>query len=133
MPIFADWYDDEQHIIFLRYEGDWTWNDFYETANKAVHPLLKSTTHTVYLIADFTSTTTIPMNGIMHARNVFKTMPTNWHNMIIVTPNKFIQILVDMFKKMNYQGMGEKIMCTNTLDEALLLIRTMQNESATDR
>lgn len=133
MPIYADWFDNEQKIILLRYEGNWTWNEFYETATNRVHPLLKSTSGTVNLIADYTHTTTMPMNGIMHARNAFKSMPTNWHNMIIVTSNKFIQILVDMFQKMNYQGMGEKILRASTLDEALSMIRTMEEDSAASR
>ena len=130
MPIFADWFDADQTIILLRYEGNWTWNEFYETATDVVHPLLKSTSGTVYLIADFTRTITMPMNGIMHARNVFKTMPPNWHNMVIVTPSKFIQILVDMFTKLNYQGMGEKISRADTLDEALKLIRAQEQDTS---
>lgn len=130
MPIHVNWFDDTQQIILLRYEGNWTWNDFYNSADEIVHPLMQGTANTVYLIADYTHTTTMPMNGIMHARSAFKTMPTNWHNMVIVTSNKFIQILVDMFQKMNYQGMGEKILRANTLDEALRVIRDLEKENA---
>ncbi len=129
MPIYTEWFDADQHIILIRYEGNWTWNEFYKTATDTVHPLLKSTSRTVYLIADYTHTTTMPMNGIMHARNVFKSMPTNWHKMVIVTSHKFIQILVDMFQKMNYQGMGEKISRANSIDDALKMIRTMEKDS----
>ncbi len=119
MPITVEWFDVKQTVILFQFDGQWVWDEFYVAFDTQVNPMLKSISHSAYLIFDFSQTITMPMNGALHARNVFKNLAPNWEKSIVVSDRKFIQIVVDLFQKMNFYDTGNKTLRAKTLDEAL--------------
>lgn len=122
MPITVEWFDVKQTVILFQFDGQWVWDDFYVAFEKQVNPMLESIPHSAHLIFDFTHTITMPMNGALHARNVFKNLAPNWEQSIVVSDRKFIQVVVDIFQKMDFYGAGKKTLKAKSLDEALHMV-----------
>jgi hypothetical protein len=78
MAISAEWLDDECTILHQRYDGKWNWQDFYASFKHEVMPMMSSVPHTVHLLADVSTSASIPAGNLFHTRNVLNQLPPNW-------------------------------------------------------
>src|SRR5215510_5936004 len=100
MPIIVEWQDEAKTVVLQRYDGRWTWDEFYVACTQDTVNLMRTVPHTVHIFADFTKAQGVPIGGAMlHARNVMQHYPANWGTLIIVGANHFINLLVDMFRR----------------------------------
>ena len=127
MPIIVEWHNAEKTIVLQRYEGRWTWDEFYVACTQDSAGLMKSVTHTVHLFADFSKAEGVPIGGAMlHARNVMQHYPENWGTLTIIGANHFVNLLVDMFKKTFATDLGRRTFTAANYEDAYKHIAAWQ-------
>lgn len=124
MPITAEWLDPDCSIIHQRYDGKWNWQDFYTSFKNDIVPMMRSVTHPVHLLADVSSSAGIPPGNLFHTRNVLNQLPSNWGLAIVYGGNRFVDVLVHIFKTVNPGGLGGKMETAVTLDDVYQLTGT---------
>jgi hypothetical protein len=117
MPVTAVWLDEPRTIIHQRYEGKWTWQDFYASFKNDVNPMMISVPHLVHLVADVSESAAIPAGNLFHTRNVLSQLPPNWGLAIVLGGSRFVDVLVQIFKSVNPGGLGGKMATASTFDE----------------
>lgn len=137
MAITVSWDNEAQTIIRQQYEGQWTWDVFYTDAAEVTWAMMKTVSHPVYIISDFTLSTGIPVGGALtHARNVLSKYPDNWNGIIIVSPSQFVQSLVAVFRRLfssthlSPEAIGNKTHAVKTLSEAYALIEALEDRES---
>ncbi|HEX2621144.1 MAG TPA: hypothetical protein VHL11_13375 [Phototrophicaceae bacterium] len=123
MGITLSWADDTKKVIIQKYEGSWTWEEFYNNSLVSTS-MMESVSHTVHILADFRESGPLPFGGALtHARNSMSNLAANWGLLIIVSDSKLITMLVSVFKKMFGTSLGGKTFTASDFDEAYKIIR----------
>lgn len=132
MAITVNWEDDEKRIIRQTFEGAWSWQEFIDSCTNGNAALMKTVTHTVHIISDFTPSGPLPLGGgaISQSRNVMKNYPENWGIIVIVSGSMFVRSLVMAFRRAYPRGYGAKTFAASSLDEAHAIIRRFESERA---
>ncbi|MEQ8676057.1 MAG: hypothetical protein RLP44_01910 [Aggregatilineales bacterium] len=132
MPITVSWIDPDKTIILLRFTGRWNWSECHKVFANELTNIMLEVSHEVYIIADFLPAANPPVNGVTHARKLFPTLPPIWRHVLVVSDDKFTHVLVEVFRTMNIQGMGQKMSNAKTLDQALNMIHTMNTDTISE-
>lgn len=69
MPVTAEWDNPEKTRILMRYIGAWTWDEIYQTTDE-IKGLMETVDYKVDIIQDWSQSTSIPSNGLSHAKNL---------------------------------------------------------------
>src|SRR5262245_50437159 len=69
MPIQVNWDDESKTIIHVNVEGDWTWDEFYQSLDQG-GALLDSANHRVDFIVHMENSKTMPMGALNHGRKI---------------------------------------------------------------
>jgi len=133
MPITVQWEDDDRRIIRQTFTGNWTWKEFIHacTSDEGNAGLMRSVSHTVHVISDFTQSGPIPLGGaISQSRSVMRHYPPNWGTLTVVTTNPFVRTLVNAFRSTYPSSFGARTFAAATIDEAHALIAEWERRSA---
>ena len=123
MGIQIAWADETQTVILETFQGNWTWEEFYDMSQQAF-TMIRSVNHIVHIFSDFRNSGTLPVGGaITHAGNVLTDMPANWGLLVIINQNLLINIMVSVFAKTFRTNLGKKTVSVKTLEEAYQLAR----------
>jgi hypothetical protein len=119
MPIIVEWENEGKTVVLQKYVGNWTWDEFYVACTQDTVNLMKSVSHTVHIFSDFSKAQGVPLGGaILHARNAMSSYPENWGTITIIGANRFINLLVDMFKRTFSTTFGDKTFTAPTIEDA---------------
>ena len=133
MPINVSWHNEEETIVIQEYVGRWSWEDFYQATTVESATLMKTTNHTVHIFADYSNSQGIPVGGAFtQAYSAMRKYPDNWGILVIVSANRFITTMVDIFKKMFTTDLGAKTFTAATIEEAYDIIANYEAEHATE-
>lgn len=133
MPINVQWEDEQKQIIRQTFDGAWTWQQFIHACidDDGNAGLMRSVTHTVHIVADFTRSGPIPFGGAMsQARSVMRYYPDNWGTLIVVTQNTFIRSLVSAYHRAYMKGVGAKTFSATTVEDARVQIAAWERKHA---
>jgi hypothetical protein len=113
------WYNDEKTIMYELFEDHWTWLDFSECIKGAIEEI-RAVDHDVLAIADYTHSSGLPIKGasIKLARDVMQLEPDNWKGAIIVSNNRLIRTMVNLFQSAN-RTFGNRVYLENTVEDAI--------------
>lgn len=119
MPATFEWFNDEKTIMVERFVGDWTWEEFSDCIQGAI-TLIKEVEHDVIAIADYSESGGMPMSGasIRIARDVMKLAPDHWRGVVIVSDNRLIRTMVNLFQTAN-RTFGNKVFLESTITAAI--------------
>ncbi len=100
MPISTRWYGDEQRVIYQKFEGSWTWEEFIREL-AVMNDLADSVSYNIVLFTDMSQTNLMPKgNALAQGRSVIGRMPPNASHVILVIHSRLIEvfagIVVDM-------------------------------------
>ncbi len=125
MPATFKWYNAEKTIMYEQFEGDWTWHDFSDCI-KGATDLMRDIDHDVIAISDYTDSSSLPMSGasLKMARDVMRYAPDNWKGVIIVSDNRLIRAMVNLFQNAN-RSFGDRVYLEATLDAAVIKAQTI--------
>ena len=121
MPISTSWYDDEQRVIFQKFEGSWTWEDLGR-GQEQLHTMASSVPYDVVLVGDLSHTSFMPQgNALSQGRTVFTKFPGNINPIIVVIQSRMIEVFTKIALDM-VPGWRERVKFVRTLDEAKMLV-----------
>ncbi len=121
MPVSIGWYDETQHVIFQRYEGKWTWEDFNH-ASQETRTLADSVPDNVLLFIDMSQASQMPQGNVLsYGRSAFNTMPNNMTNIIVALQSHIIEVFADVVIKM-LPHWRNRVHFTKTLAEGQQLV-----------
>ena len=127
MPIIIEWHNESKTVVMQRYDGRWTWEEFYTACTQDTAGLMRTVPHTVHIFADFSKAQGVPIGGAMlHARTVMQQYPPNWGTLTIIGANPFVNLLVDMFRRTFSTSLGGKTFTAATTEDAWKHIESWQ-------
>ncbi len=121
MPVSISWYDDTKHVIFQRYEGKWTWEDFSH-ASQETRTLADSVPHNMLLFIDMSQASQMPQGNVLsYGRTAFNTMPNNMRNIIVALQSHIVEVFAEVVIKM-LPHWRNRVHFTKTLEEGQRLV-----------
>jgi hypothetical protein len=69
MPIQVKWDDESKTIIHVSVDGDWTWEEFYQSFDQG-KTLLESVNHKVDFVVHMENAKTMPLGALNHGRKI---------------------------------------------------------------
>lgn len=124
MAIETRWLNDEKTTIMRTFSGVWTWEEF-DASQHEVIDMLRSVTHNVHQLLDFTQSSHLPANVLTQLRNSGKDMPTNRGKSIVAINQSFYKQMYGILNRI-FPAITERVVVVGTLDEALAHLK--QNE-----
>jgi hypothetical protein len=128
MPTTCQWDDDSKNIIYIAYEGDWTWEEYFGTADVS-RSMALSVEHRVDYICDFQKSIN-PQSGsqIANGRLVMQRLAAN-SGIVVTVDNAFTKMLLKIFKAIDRQ-LGAFIYGASSIEEARRMIAKHRAEQA---
>lgn len=120
MPVRIDWDNPTQTILYVRYAGRWTWEEFYDAA-KECQVLSATVNHPVYIIADMIGGFLPKGAPFSHSERVMANNNRNLGFVVVVSGNRFIQGLMNVSARM-IPRWREQYRVANTVEEARAII-----------
>lgn len=131
MSIIVTWYPDYKNIIYVRFETDWSWGDFY-AMNEDFNALANSVPGPISALIDV-SQTTMPANFIAQLPKIASISnserPTNLDLTVIVGLRGIIETAVSIFSRV-YRQASSHLIITNSLEEGLTAIITERDQKS---
>lgn len=129
MSIIVTWYPDYKNIIYVRFETDWSWDDFY-TMNEDFNALANSVPEPIAALIDV-SQTVMPANFIAQLPKIASISnserPTNLDLTVVVGLRGIIETAVSIFSRVYRQAASHLIMA-DSLREGLTAIITQRDQ-----
>jgi hypothetical protein len=76
MPIRVGWDAQNANALLLTFDGNWTWEEFYEAGSTA-REIISDNTNPVHIIHDMRTTANTAKSPILHFRHFALNMPAN--------------------------------------------------------
>src|SRR5688572_25029971 len=121
MAITTGWYDPEQSIYLYRFEGRWTWHEFYDVYYPAVEQL-RSANRRVDTVVDVRQSGPLPGNMLLNLKFLTDNQPPNEVLITVISTSQFVRALYEVAVKF-YSKIGEHFCVVPTLEAALEAIR----------
>lgn len=131
MSITMRWHNEEQRILYMIYEGRWTWGQYYETAEAAKQEIRMASPHRVDIIALMTGSFVPSGSSQMHGESVVKNAEPNMGLIVIVSTSYLVNMLMSVSAKVNKE-MREKYRSTRSIEEAESIIAESRQKSSYD-
>lgn len=121
MPINVTWANQEQDIVFLDYEGRWTWDEYFN-AMKQLGQFIASVNHRVDAIANM-KPGIMPTSGsaMTAARTTLRGLPPN-RGVIVIVTNPLIGAMLTIFRQFD-RDMGNLLRAANSVEEGYTIIQ----------
>lgn len=120
MTITVEWGDESRSVVCNHYEGNWTWEEYYEAARQT-NELIKMVPHMVDVIVNM-KPGIMPKGGagIGHAKAVLRAAPPN-RRFVVIVINPLIGALSNIFKKLD-ADFDNILFGVNSLEDAYRLL-----------
>lgn len=128
MPATCDWTDASKTVILVKYEGDWTWDEFFAVADKG-RALANSVSYRVDYILDMQHGNQ-PRNGSMltNSKTVMERRAPN-SGIFVTLTTPFVKVMLNVFKSFDREH-GAIMYAATSMDEAKALIAKMQQKTS---
>jgi hypothetical protein len=120
MPTSCTWDDDAKSIIYVAYEGDWTWEEYFEASDTS-REMAQSVTHRVDVICDFKRGRS-PRTGsqMANGQRAMRNLAPNT-GIVVTVDNLFTKTLLGIFKAID-RRLGAIIFGSASVEEARAII-----------
>jgi hypothetical protein len=93
MEIEVAWADDQQRLIYVKYLGTWTWDE-YDDSIRRVSDLMRAVEHPVDVIIDTRAHPQPPDSNVLtHFRKAREDQPANFGQVVIVGGASFMRLI----------------------------------------
>jgi hypothetical protein len=100
MTISTRWYDDSHRVIILKFESNWTWEEFKQ-AQDIQAELARTVSNKVIALLEMHQTNSLPKgNVLVLGRSTFNNVPENVNLIILVIQSRLIEVFADLIVKM---------------------------------
>lgn len=117
MPITTGWYDDQNQVILVHYEKQYTWEELSINLTK-MREMTESVEGNLVSIVDMSQTNSFPKGNIlMQAKQIFRQVPQNFSDVIFVTESQMIRTFIGLVFDM-MPSWRNKLQFAKTIEEA---------------
>lgn len=127
MGVIAAWEDKERTIIRLTFAQHWTNEELHSAGMDSIQ-MIRSVTHPVYVISDFSASATLPVGILWKARDLNRSRPPNWAAGITITHDSLTLSLIEMFRLVYLGQRGKHIYVVRSNPEAMALIDKLKTD-----
>lgn len=120
MSIDVTWLDDDQTVIYMKYDGNWTWDENIQV-NKDLAEILAPKTFIVPIILDVTNSHLLPKNALSAIRKSVAIELPNEGVKYVIGASMFVKRMFQLVKQVS-RSTFEEYVFVNSIDEALSLI-----------
>jgi hypothetical protein len=131
MPITIEWDNSEHTVIFRKFIGSWTWDE-YSVAEQTLHQMLATVPHRVDVITDLRqSTITMPEGAIARTRQIVKNLSPNRGITVDIGASALVRMFMPVFARHNatLPAIPETVF-VETLDEARAYLQEQRARSS---
>lgn len=128
MSIDVSWYDEDLHIIIIKYDGKWTITELMNTMPK-IYAIIETTSERVDSIIDMRTGSILPANIISSVRLITSKAPSNWYYGVIIGASLFAE---NMLKTLHaiYPKIVERYRTADSIEGAVQIIMTLREEDS---
>lgn len=130
MPITSKWFNKDQSILYIKYEGRWTMSDYRHNISLNSN-MIRMQSHPVVSIVDFTDGSLIPDKIIDSGQYSEKIGNDNNPANILFGTTPYIQVIVEILRKI-FPKTTRGLMIVRTREEAIerayQILQTAQEE-----
>jgi hypothetical protein len=120
MPVTTTWADETQTLLFLRYAGVWTWQDYFES-KRALVQMADQVNHPIDIISYAEANSRHPSTGmISNISQGLAMLPENIRLMVVVTDNLFMSTAASLLPRV--RTIDSRIRAVDNLEQAYRLI-----------
>lgn len=127
MPVTSQWYNDEKNILYIKFDGNWTLEDYYSNAEVA-NQMIKSVEHSVVTLVDMSTSMTVPAKFLTvgtHADRAHTNAPNNVQ-IILFGMNRYAEVIGSLLQGL-FPSLSRGMKLVGSLDESLdVAHRTLQ-------
>lgn len=98
MPVTSKWYNDEKTILYIKYDGIWSLNEYYENFEHA-NQMIRSVNHNVVTIIDFSTSGPIPVKFMTVGSHAERASAKNNVQIIVYGMNRYLEMLGGLFQR----------------------------------
>ena len=96
MSISTTQYDNEQRVIFQKFDGKWTWEEFNREL-KVLNTLAGSVSYNLVMLSDMSQTSIMPSGNILaQGRSVVGQIPDNITQIVFVIQSRLIEVFAGL-------------------------------------
>jgi hypothetical protein len=122
MPITSEWYDEGKTILYIRYDGNWTLEDYYENFGIA-NDLIQSVDHNVVTIIDFSTSGTIPVQFLSVGNHSERSRAKNSIQIVVFGITRYMEVLAGLFQRL-FPNATRGLKIVGSLEEAVETARS---------
>lgn len=99
MPINTSWYNEQETIIYIQYQGSWSLEEYHGNID-LTSSMVAEKSHPVVIITDFTKSGAIPPRILSAGKHSETASPDNVLATYIFGLDRYMEMLAKMFQKM---------------------------------
>lgn len=131
MPIKNSWFNEEKTIFYIRYDGKWTLDEYYQNFQEAAQ-LIKEAEHSVISIIDFTTSGPFPPGFMTVGNHSQRNKAPNNIQIIIVGFSQYLQVFMNIFNRV-FPKLMRGVVAVRTLEEALQTAEKTLNQELSEK
>ncbi len=128
MGVTTAWDDEEQTIARLIFQEPWDAEQLRSAGTQSIL-MLRSVSHSVYVISDFSTSGRLPLGTFWQARELNRIRAPNWNAGIAITNDMVIINLVDIFRRVYLGQRQQRIFVVKTNEEAYEIINKLKKDA----
>jgi hypothetical protein len=117
MSITSEWYNEDKTILIIKYDGDWTLEEYYKNYEVA-NTMLYSVDHGVVSIADFSTSGPLPSKFLSVGKHSERSRAENNLQIVIFGLNRYMEVIAGMFQRI-FPRIAGNMKIVSSLEEAL--------------
>ncbi len=99
MPVTSAWYDDDKTILFIKYDGNWTLDDYY-TNFELANNMIRGVNHPVVTILDFSTSGPLPLRFLTVGSHAERTGAENIIQIIVFGITSYMESIARIFQRL---------------------------------
>ena len=127
MPIHIHWDNDTKTILRHDFEGNWTWDEYFELVQKR-NTHMASVDHHVDVIANMKPGIMPSGFALSSAKTSLRSAPPN-HGLFVIVTNTVISTFLDLFKQFDRET-GLILREADSVEEAREIIRLERQKNS---
>jgi hypothetical protein len=121
MPISLSWYDDQQRVFRLKFEGSWDWEEL-RVVQEEENRLAAAASYNLMAFVDMSQTKLFPKGNILvQGRGSVSRLPDNLTLIVVVIQSRMIEVFAGLVMEM-MPSWKNRVQFAKTVEEGQKLV-----------
>jgi hypothetical protein len=121
MPISLSWYDDQQRVVRLQFEGNWDWEEL-RLVQEEENKIAASVSYNLIAFVDMSQTKIFPKGNILaQGRSSVGRFPDNLTLIVVVIQSRMIEVFAGLIIEM-MPSWRNRVQFAKTIEEGQKMV-----------